>query len=181
MYQILVPGWLVALLTFPGVLLHEYAHKKACEAVGLRVYRVAWFRVGRVAGYVIHEPPRSLWQALVVSTAPLFVNTVAEVIVVLVAGVVRPTGLPRYFLIWLAVSFGMHALPSTHDAKVLWVYARRAIRSNPLAIPALLLAGLLYLAALLRIMWVDLLYALAVAATASQVTERLLGYALLTL
>lgn len=40
-----------------------------------------------------------------------------------------------YFQLWLGVSIGMHAFPSTQDASILWTEAAKAAhRLNPLAI-----------------------------------------------
>lgn len=58
--MIIIPGWLITLVTSPGVILHEYAHKHVAMAVGLQLYEVVYFRIGNPAGYVLHEPPHTL-------------------------------------------------------------------------------------------------------------------------
>jgi len=55
--MIIIPGWLIALVTFPGVILHEYVHKRVAMAVGLQVYKVVYFRIGNPAGYVYCTNP----------------------------------------------------------------------------------------------------------------------------
>jgi len=55
-----IPGKVVSLLTFPGVIVHELAHKIFCEMAGVQVYEVCYFRFGNPAGYVKHEPVSEL-------------------------------------------------------------------------------------------------------------------------
>jgi hypothetical protein len=53
----------------------------------------------------------------------------------------------------------MHAFPSTQDAKVLWQQAKKAASLfNPLAILSFPLVGLIYVANVLRIFWLDYFY-----------------------
>lgn len=53
-----IPGELISALTFPGVILHEWAHKLFCKRLGVKVLEVKYFQIGKkVAGYVVHEPP----------------------------------------------------------------------------------------------------------------------------
>ena len=52
-------GKVVSILTFPGVILHEYAHKLACEYYGVPVYDVKYFSFKLDKdGWVVHAPPR---------------------------------------------------------------------------------------------------------------------------
>src|SRR5580658_7073055 len=71
----LIPGWLIALLTFPGVICHEIAHRFFCDICGVPVYAACYIRVGNPAGYVVHGPVRSLKSAFLISIGPLIVNT----------------------------------------------------------------------------------------------------------
>ncbi|MEM4868717.1 MAG: metalloprotease family protein [Ignisphaera sp.] len=161
-FLIIIPGFLVALATFPGVILHEYAHKKACEWVNLTVYEVKYFRLGNPAGYVLHEHPHSFGQALVITMAPLLINTFAEILVFLLAQIVRGDNALFLLLIWLAISFGMHAIPSTGDAKVLWYYSKISWRYEKKAVLGFPIAAIVYLLSLAKMIWIDLFYALGV-------------------
>jgi hypothetical protein len=68
-----------------------------------------------------------------------------------------------YFLLWLGLSIGMHAIPSTGDANVLWKQASHATkRLNPLAILSLPLVVVIYVANLGRVIWLDLAYGAAI-------------------
>ena len=54
----MIPGWLISLVTFPGVVVHEAAHRFFCDVTDTPVYEVSYFRPrGKPAGYVIHGRP----------------------------------------------------------------------------------------------------------------------------
>jgi len=52
--------WLIALVTFPGIILHEWAHKFFCDRTGVPVYKTCYFRLGNPAGYVYPRSDRQL-------------------------------------------------------------------------------------------------------------------------
>ena len=74
--MIFIPGCLISLLTFPGVIVHEAAHQLMCELCGVAVLDVCYFRPGNPAGYVLHEPTRTPGQQVIIGVGPFFVNTV---------------------------------------------------------------------------------------------------------
>jgi hypothetical protein len=162
-----IPGWLVAIATFPGVIVHEAAHMLFCRIRGVAVLDVCFFRVGNPAGYVVHEEAKDFTTSFLISVGPFIVNTVVCLLLCLPAfapvklyDVADPLS---YLLIWLGVSIGAHAFPSTADAKGLWAHARVAARAyNPLAILSLPLVGLIYVAHILAFFWFDVLYGIAV-------------------
>jgi hypothetical protein len=64
-----------------------------------------------------------------------------------------------YFLLWLGVSIGMHAFPSTVDAQQIWQSARAEVaKRNLLALLAFPFVILVFIANLLRVIWFDALY-----------------------
>ena len=68
-----------------------------------------------------------------------------------------------YFLLWLGLSIGMHAFPSTQDANVLWHYAKKSASAfNPLAVLSLPLVVVIYCANIGSMFWLDLLYGIAI-------------------
>jgi len=170
MHMFVIPGWIVALVTFPGVMLHEIAHALACNLVGVRVYRTRLFKLsGNTAGYVQHARPRSFFQAFVISTAPLVVNSFAAMLTFYAALKLPPDAAifgikERYILYWLGFSFAMHAFPSTGDANNVWRYGKSVWKRNPLVILTFPLLLLIYLADAARILWFDLFYAFALLA-----------------
>jgi hypothetical protein len=159
----LIPGWVVAIATFPGVMVHEAAHMLFCKLRGVAVAEVCFFRFGNPVGYVIHEEPRDFTSSFLVSVGPLIVNSVLCMVICF------PSLMPikvydhgdalDYVLMWLGVSIGMHAFPSNQDATVLWHQARKAASSwNVLAMLSFPLVGLILVANVLSFFWFDYLY-----------------------
>ncbi len=164
--MIIIPGWLVSVLSFPGVIVHEAAHMLFCRLRHVAILDVCFFRVGNPAGYVIHEPVEDFTTSFVVSVGPFFLNSLLCIVFCFPAFVpvrVFDRGDPLcFFLLWLGISIGMHAFPSNQDAANLWHQARRAIGSlNPLALLSFPLVILIYLANLLRVVWFDAIYGVA--------------------
>jgi len=164
---VIIPGQLVALLTFPGVIIHEAAHMLFCKWGRVAVFDVCFFRFGNPAGYVVHEPPTNFGTAFLISVGPFIVNSILCIVLCFPAFVpVRIFDRPdpiSYFLLWLGLSIGMHAIPSTQDAKVLWQQAGKAARRlNPLAILSYPLVILIYAANIGSIFWLDLMYGVAI-------------------
>lgn len=161
--MIIIPGWLISIVTFPGVIVHEAAHMLFCRLRGVAVLDVCFFRVGNPAGYVIHEPIEDFTSSLLVAVGPFIVNSLLCVVFCFPAFVpvriFHQSDPLSYFLIWLGVSIGMHAFPSNQDAQGLWEHAKVAAKGfNPLAILSLPLVGLIIVANLLSIIWFDAIY-----------------------
>jgi hypothetical protein len=160
-------GWIVSIVTFPGVIVHELAHQLFCRLARVAVFDVCYWRFGNPAGYVVHETPRTAYQSILISIGPFIVNTV-------VGGLIAaPSALPvlqfnsgtplDYLLIWLGVSIAMHAFPSTGDAKSIW----QSVMSKPgfsmAKVIAAPIVGLIYIGALGSMFWLDLFYGIGVA------------------
>lgn len=167
----MIPGWLIAAVTFPGVILHEWAHKFFCERTGVPVQEVMYFQFGESpAGYVRHAQPKSGSQHLLISLGPLLINTAACFVLAVFAGQAKSGSILNAGLIWLAVSAGMHAFPSGADidgaiqgVRQFWVRSKRALYF--LVLPFL---ALLRVANALRFFWFDALYAAAWTVTGIQ-------------
>ena len=163
----IVPGQLISAVSFPGVIVHEIAHMLFLKLRGIRILDVCFFRFGNPAGYVVHEEIQRFDTSFLVSVGPFFVNSVLCILICFPAffpfkvfGVKDPLS---YFLLWIGVSIGMHAFPSTQDAKNLLSHARRQVSSlSPLAIISFPLVFLIYLANSLSFFWIDYLYGLAI-------------------
>lgn len=162
-----IPGELIAVLTFPGVIVHEAAHQLFCRFFRVAVLDVCYFRVGNPAGYVVHEqsalPSHQVWIAL----GPFLLNTA------LGALIAAPAAIPvmqfdvggplDYLLIWLGVSIAMHAFPSAGDGESIMdaLETRQTSRLTKLiGVPAIVVICLTSLGSFIRL---DLLYGLAVA------------------
>jgi hypothetical protein len=114
-------------MTFPGVIIHEFAHAWACRRMGVRVIRVCYLRLGNPMGYVLHERPASTLQHVAIATAPFFVATFLSLVTSCAAGAfyVSPAADDYHDVIlalsvWLSFSFALHAFPSRGDADALW-------------------------------------------------------------
>jgi hypothetical protein len=162
-----IPGFVISIATFPGVILHEAAHLFFCRVNNLAVFDVCYFRIGNPAGYVIHESTNEFRKAFMVSMGPFFVNTVfcvlfcsAAFIPVWELGVVDPLS---YFFYWLGLSIGMHAFPSTQDMQGIWhLMPAEAKKFNFLAIISYPIVGLVYVLNFARVVWADLGYGIAI-------------------
>ncbi len=165
--MIIIPGFLISLLTFPGVIIHEAAHQLFCRIQGLAVFDVCYFRLGNPAGYVIHEETDNFRKSFFVSMGPFLINSglcvlfcSAAFIPVWELKVFDPLA---YFFYWLGLSMGMNAFPSTQDLSHIWKLAPgEAKRFNLLAVISLPLIAVLYVLNFLRVIWADLGYGLAV-------------------
>jgi hypothetical protein len=129
-----IPGFVISLATFPGVIVHEAAHLFFCKLFGLAVYDVCFFRVGNPAGYVIHEKTDDFRALFFVSMGPFVINTL------------------------LCMVFC-----TTVDLTNIWAVAPDlAKKGNILAIVSLPLAAVLHVLNYARVVWADLGYGIAV-------------------
>lgn len=163
-----IEGWIIALLTFPGVIVHEISHRFFCDLTKTPVYEVRYLRIGNPAGYVVHGPVQSLKSSLLISIGPLIVNTL------LCALLTFPAMFPIFILdtekynvvfmvlMWAGVSMGMHAFPSNEDMKNFVDQVKNAQEGGLLPILAKLLARIFKIANALRIAWFDLIYAFCI-------------------
>lgn len=125
-----IPAEMVALITFPGVILHEVSHRFFCDIFNIPVCYIDYFSPQKTAGQVIHAPIKSGHQALLVSIAPLIINSLACIILTLPAGIMFYFGTD--FLVeeqsvfwsflygvlrWIGYTIGFNAIPSTQDMK----------------------------------------------------------------
>lgn len=164
----IIPGFLIAILTFPGVIVHELAHQFFCRLMGVPVFKVCYFRIGNPAGYVIHEPPPSAWASLLIGLGPFLINTIVGVLIafpaVLTVFKLSSGDVLDGFLIWLGVSIAMHAFPSTGDAQSMWKAVTGPKSSIFAKIVAVPLVGLIWIGAIGSVFWLDAIYGIFVVA-----------------
>lgn len=162
-----IPGQLIAVATFPGVIVHEFAHMVFCRMRGVAVIDACYFRINNPAGYVIHEKTTNFYSNFLIAMGPFFVNSILCFLICFPAYVPisyfdidHPLS---YVLMWLGLSIGMHAIPSNTDANNIWEEAKVHARSlNPLAILTFPLVVVIYIFNALRIVWADLFYGIAI-------------------
>lgn len=169
----------------PGVIVHEFAHKTACDLVGVDVVEVVYFQFDDPAGYVGHAQPDRYRASFVISVAPFLVNTVVSLgafagVAALLASLgvtgIEPSAIGDALrtaptetialvagLAWIGLAVGTQAFPSTGDASVLWTRTRAEWRSSPLVLLGVPVVAVIYLANLLSRLWADVLYAIGLA------------------
>jgi hypothetical protein len=177
-----LPGWLVSIVTFPGVIVHEVAHRFFCDLAGVPVYKVCYFRAGNPAGYVLHEKTTKLGATFLITVGPLLVNTVLCSFLTftpMIAVSLSPEYLHPvfYLLMWVGFSVGMHAFPSNQDAGNFIDALDDAGRHGLLYWVSQGFRGLIFIANLLRIVWFDFLYALVVAWLLPHLLFHSIGFA----
>lgn len=166
-----IPGWLIALFTFPGVIIHEIAHRIFCHWAGVPVYDVRYFRpMANPAGYVVHGTPPNLRSGLLIAIGPLIVNSLLCMLLTFASAiplvVLQDSQMPAAsgFLFWIGISAGMHAFPSNHDADEFLnlMYEKRG--EDRLLTMFQIFAWLLRAVNALRVIWIDLIYAFVLTA-----------------
>jgi hypothetical protein len=162
-----IPGILITLLTFPGVIVHELAHQLFCRWFKVPVFKVVYFQAANPAGYVLHETVPNKLHSILISVGPFFVNTILGALIAF------PAALPifkfdnatpaDYLLIYLGVSIAMHAFPSRGDATAILESIKES--GTPLWVKVLAypVVGLIYAGAIGSFFWLDLAYGIAIA------------------
>ncbi len=182
----IIPGFVISILTFPGVIVHELAHQICCRLCRIPVFEVKYFQAKNPCGFVRHEQTDNPWKNLVVCLGPFFFNTILGMIITLPAYHVVRGGFRgmrghegeaavMILLYWLGVSVLMHSFPSTGDARVLVECVLKNKKVNALAkIVTAPFIGLIYLGAAGSFFWLDLIYGLAMSAVLPNLLFRVI-------
>lgn len=163
-----IPGIFIAAVTFPGVIVHEFAHQLFCRLCGVAIFEVKYFQMDNPVGYVKHEAVRNPVHQLLISTGPFIINTLLALLIAFPAAIpvflFDEGTLLDYMLLYLGMSIAMHAFPSTGDATVMWHTIWRG-ENVPvwLKIITVPVTVLIYLGALGSRVWLDLIYGMGVA------------------
>ena len=160
--MLIIPGFLIALVTFPGVIAHELAHLLFCRLYRVEVHKVCYFRLGNPSGYVLHEAPENPAHQVMIGVGPFFLNTLLGLVLGIATALFGPSEGARFALYWLALSIAMHAFPSTGDARGIWHAAWRRPAPLLLKLAVVPLVGFIYLFAFGSIIWLDAAYGLAI-------------------
>ena len=164
----LIPGPLISILTFPGVIVHEISHRFFADIARVPVYEVCYFKFGNPSGYVIHGSTKTLKQSFLISVGPLIINSILCMLLTFAA--IYPivilnceTYNPLFiFLLWVGISIGMHAFPSNQDAQVFVKSVKDHKGKSLLWIISATFSFIIKIANLLRILWFDLFYAIII-------------------
>lgn len=163
----IIPGFVISLVTFPGVIVHELAHQLFCRWCRVPVFKVVYFQMENPVGYVQHEVPQNKWQTILISAGPFILNTLLGALIAFPASfpVFRfDNATPLdYILIYLGVSVAMHAFPSTGDAAAIWDVVKDKDTSLWVKLVGYPVVGLIYIGSFGSFFWLDLAYGIAVA------------------
>jgi hypothetical protein len=165
--MIIIPGFLIALVTFPGVIIHEAAHLLFFRLTGLAVFAVCFFQLKNPAGYVVHEQTDDFHKTFLANMGPFFINTFLCILFCSAAFLpiweLKIDDYLGYFFYWLGISIGMHGFSSAQDLSHIWKLASRDVKKgNLLAIVSYPIVVILYPLNFPRIVWADLGYGIAV-------------------
>jgi hypothetical protein len=173
---------LLSCLTFPGIIIHEFAHAWACRKLGIHVERVCYLRFGNPMGYVLHGRPESVFQHILVATAPFFVSSCLALTTSLAACLFSTSQLPpetrdifTLLAVWLSFSVALHSFPSDGDANALWddvISPGNGFAAKTILVPVV---GLLRLVHLGTRCYLDVLFALIMVGTPPVVLLILTG------
>lgn len=163
--MILIPGWLISLLTFPGIVVHEWAHKKFCNWLGVKVHHVVYFQLKNPAGFVSHEVPKTYKQVFWISVGPLIINSILTILLSFIISkyvTIIPNEWLYNTIIWLSFSVGMHAFPSDHDMQHISSASKSALKGGGIILHYLAFpfVTLVWISNKLRFIWFDAIYAL---------------------
>jgi len=157
----IIPGFVISILTFPGIIVHEWSHKKFCEWFHIRVHSVKYFSLNKTAGYVIHDIPTKYNQIFWISVGPLLTNSLLTLFISFIASQAIKESYLWGFLLWLGYSVGMHSFPSDTDMQHILNASKKELNQggSVLHYLAFFLVGLIWILNKLRFFWFDLIYA----------------------
>ena len=178
-----IPGGLISILTFPGVIVHEIAHQIFCRICRVSVFEVCYFRRGNPAGYVVHEEPKNSRDNVIIGIGPFLINTIVGALIAFPAAIPILKFGPNYslsaigncFLIWIGVSIAMHSFPSTGNAKNIWQSIKSEETSLLTKIIGTPIVMLIYIGAAGSVIWLDLIYGVAVVMFIPNMIVRILA------
>ncbi len=164
-----IPGQIITAFTFPGVIVHEYAHVLFCKWRKIEILDVSYLNFSNDnSGYVIHEKTEKFADTFWVSMGPFIVNSILCFLLCFSVYLPLsyfdiPNQLYNFFLAWLGISIGMHAIPSNQDVSNVYNAAKEELgKGNYLVVLCYPMVLAVYIFNFLRFFWIDLIYALAV-------------------
>lgn len=179
-----IPGILIAIVTFPGVIVHELAHQIFCCLMKVPVLEVKYFQFENPCGYVVHESTDKPFANFIISTGPFFINTILGIIIVFPGMfLIHTFGLGSdlssqiiwLVSIWLGISILAHAFPSIGDANNM---VESILKNSDINIFIKILTapiiGLIYIGSIGSVIWLDFVYAVAVGSLVPLLVLRLL-------
>ena len=118
---------LKSIFYMPGVIIHEFSHHLFCIIFKAKVIKVCYYNFNDSSGYVLHNRPKHLYQSVLISVAPFFINSFLGGLIAYptVIDKLSTTGLANLnwqdlLRIIISISIGMKAIPSKEDGLSLW-------------------------------------------------------------
>lgn len=164
--MILIPRFLITIVTFPGFILQTVARRFWCDLLKIQVYEAYYFK-----GTIIHEKVETPLRAALIAFAPFSVNSVLCAILFFPVAFSwffldsEMTGLgnaAKVLLGWSGIAIGMHAIPSR---KIVREYLEEIPVTSRRGIGYLIFRGIgafFMLVGLLKVLWIDLIYAILI-------------------
>lgn len=133
---ILIPKECIALIMFPGVIIHEIAHRLFCDFYNIPVYKVSYLNIfSKNTGHVLHQKTENSFYKFFIGMAPLFINTLLCMLFTfpLVLSSILKTDFLHfdgnmsyiiYVMAWLGFTIGFQAIPSNQDIAPLKILAK---------------------------------------------------------
>ena len=118
---------LSSIFYMPGIIFHELSHHLACMIFRAKVTGVCYYNFRESSGYVHYLRPKHLYQDVLISISPFFLNSLLSGLVAYPAVInkLSITGLES--LSWqdilriiISISIGMSAIPSKKDGLNVW-------------------------------------------------------------
>lgn len=165
---IIIPGGLIALATFPGVMMHELSHYLMCRLFSVHVSEIKLFSLKPAhftfssevpLGWVSHTIPKKYYQTVLISSAPIVFNTIVAVALYISALTYFQIGPFHYVLLYLGFCCAVNAFPSKGDGNVLLNSAREELRKkNYFAILSYPIILVIFVMHYLSRAWLDFAY-----------------------
>ena len=163
-----ISGELISLVTFPGVILHEVAHRFFCDIHNVEVYEIRYFTpFSQTAGHVIHQPTHNVCHRFFIGAGPLIINSLIAMLFTLPYGIALVLGTDfvqhssslvnniQYILTWAGYSMAFHAIPSNQDVASLPELAISPLAKTVLSffVVIITLLNVNYLGSIFRILY----------------------------
>lgn len=127
----IIRGEFIALISFPGVILHEIAHRFFCDLFDIPVFHVNYFNMESTtnAGHVIHQKTDNIRHAFFIGVGPLIINSIVCILLTFPYAMTYTLDAQisnsyisflYSFLGWVGFSAGFHAVPSNADVENLF-------------------------------------------------------------
>ena len=159
-----IPGIVISVLTFPGIIMHELSHQLFCRWFNVPVFHVVYFQMENPNGYVLHERSTSKWQNMMISIGPFILNTLVAILIAMPSSLAVFTydqeNPLNWILLYLAFSISMHAFPSTGDASSIMEDIKQEGTPFWMKLIAYPVVGIIYLFSIGSMFWLDAIYAL---------------------